>query len=258
MQTIIVQTYYIATGRKNAMYTLRACREYIGQPPYMADIMPDFYVLTLAATEEKAIEKAAEYVEAFRARVGETETYRIVFDDVPHAENYKRIGRLSVSDSQKVECIQSGVIPFGKYQGQKFDDVQPSYILYWVDKSREEITEPVIAAIIAKCQGVAVERGLIEARNAAREARRASDAKSSYVGTIGKRQEFTGVLEYVSGPREGVYGDWHVNKIRVGDDILVYFGKPLGEQGVTLKIRATVDRHSEYEGAKTTQIKRPA
>lgn len=254
----IVQTYYISTGKKNAMYTLRCRRDCVGQAAHMFDMMPDFYVANLSANEEAAIEKGRAYVDAFRARVGETDDYRIVFDAFPDRENYKRRGKLSVADTRKIEIIESGFIPFGKYEGKQFSDVPDSYILYWVDQSRNEIDSPVIGAIIAMCQGIAAEKGLIEARQAVRDARHAADLKSNHVGTVGKRQEFTGVLEYVSGPNGGSFGNvWHTNKVRCGDDLIVYFGAPLGIQGETITFRATVKEHCERDGVKSTKVSRP-
>jgi uncharacterized protein (DUF3820 family) len=255
----IVQTYYVSTGRKNAMYTLRARRDCIGQAAHMFEFMPDFYVCNLAADEARAMEKAADYVEAFRTRVGETEDFKIIFDaSGADREAYKRRGKLSVKDTFKIDRIESGIIPFGKYADKNFSDAPDSYILYWVDKSREEITDPVIGAIIAVCQGIAAEKGLIAKRDEAREARHAEDLKSDYIGTIGKRQDFTGVLEYLSAPQDGSYGVWHTNKVRIGDDIVIYFGAPLGEQGEAITFRATVKAHKEKDGVKSTQVSRPA
>jgi uncharacterized protein (DUF3820 family) len=255
----IIQTYYVSTGRKNAMYTLRARRDCIGQAAHMFEFMPDFYVCNLAADEERALEKGAAYVEQFRERVGANENFQIIFDRFgADREAYKRRGKLSVADTRKIERIESGVIPFGKYAGKNFCDVPDSYILYWVDKSREEITDPIIGAIIAVCQGIAAEKGLIAKRDAAREARHAVDIKSEYIGTIGARQDFTGVLEYLSGPNDGSFGVWHTNKVRIGDDIVMYFGAPLGVQGETITFRATIKAHKEKDGVKSTQVNRPA
>jgi uncharacterized protein (DUF3820 family) len=240
------------------MYTLRCRRDGEGQAAHMFAMMPDFYVMTLAASEEKAIEKAREYVETFRARVGETEYFQIVFCEYPEQENFKRRGNLSVADTRIIEKIERGVIPFGKYADRAFSEAPDSYILYWVDQSRNEIKSAVIGAIIAVCQGIAAEKGLIAARQEAREARRAADLKSNHVGTVGKRQEFTGVLEYVSGPNDSGMGRiWHFNKVRCGDDIVVYFGAPLGIQGETITFRATVKEHCERDGVKSTKVKRP-
>lgn len=256
--TKITQTYYISTGRKNAMYTLRCRRDGEGQAAHMFAMMPDFYVMTLAASEEKAIEKAREYVDTFRARVGETEYFQIVFCEYPDHENFKRRGNLSVADTQKIMTIEKGVFPFGAHKDKHISEVPDSYILYWADKAGQSDLEPVIMAIVAMCQGVAVEKGLIAARQAVRDARHAADLKSNHVGTLDKRQEFTGVLEYVSGPNDGGMGRvWHFNKVRCGDDIVVYFGAPLGIQGETITFRATVKEHCERDGVKSTKVNRP-
>jgi len=258
MTTKIVQTYYVSTGRKNAMYTLRFRRDCVGQSASMAGFMPDHYVCNLAASEESAVEKAAAYVEAFRARVGESDDFRIVFDADVDRETYKRRGKLSVNETRQVELAESGVFPFGAHKGKTVSDVPDSYILYWADKAGQSDLEPVILAIVAVCQGVAVENGLIEARQAARDARHALDLHSDYIGTVGKRQDFTGVLEYVSGPNDGDRGIWHMNRVRCGHNLVIYFGSPLGSQGEAITFRATVKAHIERDGVKSTQVNRPA
>lgn len=258
MATKITQTYYIGTGRKNAMYTLRFRRDYEGQPAHMFDFMPDHYVCNLAATEELAIEKGREYADTFRDRVGETDDFRIIFDDMPDREAYKRRGKLSVADTLKVELIESGVIPFGVHARKRFIDAPDSYILYWVDKSREEITSRVIGAIIAVCQGIAADKGLIARRQAARDARHAVDVLSNYIGEVGQRRDFMGVLEFVSAPQMGSRGEWHTNRVRCGNDLVVYFGAPLGNQGETITFRATIKKHEEHNGVKSTQVNRPS
>jgi hypothetical protein len=65
------------------------------------------------------------------------------------------------------------------------------------------------------------------------------------------------VLEYVSQPIMGERSEYHVNRIRCGNDLVVYFGKALGEKGSTIKFRATVKGHSIKDGVKETQINRP-
>jgi len=51
----------------------------------------------------------------------------------------------------------------------------------------------------------------------------------------------------------------YLTKIRVGDDILVHFGnKHIGEKGQNINFRATVKKHSEYKGIKSTIVNRPS
>src|SRR4051812_33635236 len=93
MDTKIVQTYYIATGRKNGFYTLRCTRD-------GGMFQTDNYVRTLAVDEDKAVEKAMAYFEAMKQRVGESERFVMLFDSDPAGMTFKRRGKLSVRDSQ--------------------------------------------------------------------------------------------------------------------------------------------------------------
>ncbi|WP_429359192.1 hypothetical protein [Paraburkholderia sp. GAS32] len=239
------------------MYTLRFRRDYMGQPGYASDFMPDHYVCNLAADELLAIEKGRAYVDAFRARVGETDTFSIVFDGEADREIYKRRGKLSVNETRKLELAESGVFPFGKHKDKSVGEVDRTYVLYWADQAGKGDLDPVLLAIVGMCQGYAVENGLFEARQVQREARRVVDMKSVHIGTVGERRDFVGVLEYVSQPLMGDRSEYHVNRIRCGDDLVVYFGKALGEKGSTIKFRATVKSHPMNDGVKETQINRP-
>lgn len=256
---MIIQTYYISTGRKNAMYTLRCRRDAVGQAPYMADFMPDFYVCTLAADDTRAAEKATTYVDAMRERIGDTDSFKIVFYAGPEREAYKRRGKLSVQDTHKLERIEAGVLPFGKHAGKRIDEAPDSYILYFADKTREQQDDYVVSALAAACMGVALEKGLIAKREQVRAERAVVDALSAFVGTIGERRDFTGqvITSFEKGDESG-FSYW-INKVRCGDDIVTYTGgKSLGEQGSAITFRATVKRHEECNGVRSTRVSRPA
>lgn len=49
-----------------------------------------------------------------------------------------------------------------------------------------------------------------------------------------------------------------MNKILVGDNVVIYFGKELGKPGEDITIKATVKAHQEYKGIKQTIVNRPA
>jgi hypothetical protein len=253
---MIIQTYYIGTGRKNAFYTLRCSRD--GDMGQLGLYAPDFFVCTLAATEDKAVEKAADYVDRMRGRIGETDDFKIVFDDVPHHENTKRRGRLSVTDSIHMDMIDAGTFPKGRYRDQSINSAPDHYILYFADRVKE-YTDPVMLAIATACMGIALERDLITKREARRAEIAAVDSLSSHIGMIGERRDFEGVVEVAF---EKIYPDtttmW-INKVRCGQDIVMYFGsKALGEVGATIKFRATVKSHGVYLGAKQTIVSHPA
>jgi hypothetical protein len=255
---MIQQTYYIGTGAKNAMYTLRCRRDVLGQSTHMFEFMPDFYVCTLAAEESRAAEKAQTYVDAMRDRIGESDDFKILFDSVPDREAYKRIGKLSVQDTHAVHMIESGVLPFGKHKGLRIEDAPDSYVLFFADKAKEKQDSYVLDVLASACMGSALERGLIAKRAKAREERAAVDCLSNFIGTIGERREFTG--EVVTAFRKGEDGcAYWINKVRCGNNIVTYIGgKALGELGATITFRGTIQKHDEYQGIKSTRINRPA
>lgn len=252
---IITQTFYISTGAKNAMYTLRLHRTAAGMT--FGNFDPDFYLCTLAATEEKAIAKATEYVEAFRQRVSESETFKIVFYPGVNHETFKRRGKLSVRDSIQIEQIEQGIFPFGAHSGERIDQAPERYVLYFADKITETTDNPVSAALIARCAGIALELGYIARRDAKRAEIAAQDQLSNHIGQVGSRIELEGQL-YVSYIKTSEFNQFWINKVRVGDNIVVYIGsKSLGEKGATIKFRATIKKHDSYNNIKTTQISRP-
>jgi len=254
---MITQTYYISSGAKNAMFTLRCFRT--GAVATMFD--PDFYLCNLAIDEDRAIEKATAHVEALRERIGENEGFKIMFDPYPSRELNKRRGKLSVRDTHSLNMIEDGVFPFGKHAGTKFVDAPDSYILYFADKSKED-QDFIMGALGAACMGVALEKGLIAKRDAVRAERAVVDALSKHIGTVGERREFEGEVVVCFEKHNPQYmggGSYFINKIRCGDDIVSYIGsKGLGKVGEVIKFKATIKKHDVYQGINTTLVNRPS
>lgn len=254
---MIRQMYYISTGAKMAMFTLRVRR--INTEMNLGFSTPDNHICNLASADhiELAIEKAKAYTEAMKDRIGETENFSIEFGGVwDDAINYRR-GKLSVLDTHRLEMIEAGIFPFGKHQGEKIEDAPESYVLFFADKYGH--TDNVIAnALAGACQGVALEKGYIAKRDQIRAERKAENMKSNYVGEIGKRQEFEGTV-IMAFYKSNDWGDeYYINKVRQGDDIIVYIGgKKLGEVDENIKFKATVKAHDEYQEVKTTRVNRP-
>lgn len=258
----IVQTFYISTGALNAMHTLRMTRDVFGGPS-LGNFRPDHYIRNLAVDVEEAQRKAQEYFDAWKDRVGgEREDFKLVLDLDPEYEIGKRRGKLSARDTMALNDIEAGISPFGKHKGIPLIDLPDSYVLFFADQVRDDEANVVMAAFKAACLGVALEKGLIAKRDAARAARAEADALSQHVGTVGERREFTGEIvtsifkrwfEY--GPAD--HGYWIV-KVRVGNDLISYMGSAaLGERGDTVTFRATIKGHSEYKGVKETKVNRP-
>lgn len=258
---MIIQTYYISTGKKNAMYTLRLNRISTGMPAGFGSFEPDFYICTLAADRERAVEKARTYFEAMHERCPDSEGFRMVFSDEPEYEVTRRRGRLSVAETRMIEDIEAGVFPFGKNKGTRIEAAADSYILFFADKAKDSELTFVAGALASVCMGIALERGLIAKREAARAERAEIDSKSNYIGAVGERREFTGTV--ISAFEKGFMhaGEFHleyvITKVRCGDDIVAYVGKKIAAVNDVISFKATVKKHSEYNGVKSTQVNRP-
>jgi hypothetical protein len=239
---------YISTGAKSAMFTL-----WLGRTDSLYH--PDNYICNLAGfgNEAVAIEKAQDYCDRMSARLGSTVQFRGVWD-----EPRNQRGSLSARDIDCLKQIESGVTPFGKHAGVAFANLPDSYVMFFADKVNDASLNAVMSAFANACMGVAMERDLIAKREAKREERRNQDALSAFIGTEGERMTFSGVVfsQFKKEADDFNDGYW-INKIRCGDDIVVYIGNKFGERDETVTFKATVKRHSEYQGIKSTQVNRP-
>ena len=258
----LVVTYYISTGRLNAMYTLRSFRRFEGpMRPGDQTLMQltDSYICNLAAAgnEELAEQKAAEYVAALQDRIGRSGNHGIEhrFDGDFDGQAMKRRGKLSARCTRNLEAIEAGIFPFGKHAETRIEDAPESYLLYFADKSSEiGETDVVMLALANACMGVALTKGYIARRDVER-------AKSQHVGTVGERRDFTLTIKSTS-ERTSIYGYntpkvQHFTVLRDGDNVFTYYGSiKLGEVGSVVTFKATIKAHGEYKGTKQTQLTR--
>lgn len=271
---MIRQTYFISTGAKSAMFTLRVMRSC--DDPAVNMFVRDHYICNLAnageAGEAIALEKARAYADAMRERIGETDEFKVEFGGFWDEPANLRRGKLSVRDTAALENIEAGFVPFGKHKltddglrQRKLVELPDGYVLFFADKLREfeGIADKVVmAAFAAACMGVALDKGLIAKREIARDQRAALDALSQHVGTIGERREFAG--EVVTSFFKRYYQDvpdngYWINKVRCGTDLIACIGsKQIGETGSVVRFKATIKAHDEYKGVKTTKVNRPA
>lgn len=244
---------YCQTGKKNAMYTIRTQRIV----PKFGMVVNDHYVRNVAASEELAETKALAYAEGLQARMGDDVVVSYIgLDD----GIIKRRGKLSAYDTIAIEKIEDGIFPFGKLANTKIEDADDGYILWAADQMKKPDLKPVMVALATVAAGIATERGLYAKREARKVELQEIEAKSNFVGNIGERREFEGKLISVFGKK---YSEeqpdimFYINKILVGDDIVVYVGNRLGDRDTTIKMKATIKEHSVYKDVKTTKVNRP-
>lgn len=258
--SIITATYFISSGRKNAMYTLRVERR-------GGMYVSDNYICNLSTDPVKAEEKAKEHFDRITSRITETEYFKNIFMGFADFDLFERRGKLSVIQTEQIEKVESGIMPFGKNVGKVIEDLPMNTILWWADQSKlcndQASQNPVFQAVCAKCMGIALEKDYIAKREEIKQERLERDQLSDYIGQIKQRLDFSGKLEMVvdCGFQQVSYNSFvekYMNKIRVDNNIVVYFGKKLGEPGEEISIRATVKDHQEYKGVKQTIVNRPA
>uniref|UniRef100_A0AB38Z3U0 Uncharacterized protein n=1 Tax=Klebsiella phage vB_KpnM_Iguana_ER37 TaxID=3076781 RepID=A0AB38Z3U0_9CAUD len=253
MTTKITVTYYIDSGKLNAMYTLR--RRNCG-----GGVFADSYICNLSTDPQKAENKAKEYFDRVTARIANTENFEQVFAGYADFELGQRRGKLSIVDTARIEEIEAGRFPFGKHCGKTFADVTESYVLFFADMANKPDNGPVMEALSAACLGYALDHGYIAARDQKRAERKAEDLKSNWIGNIGDRLVFEGeiVFSYLK-IDEWNQSSYYIIKVRQGDDLVTYIGsKEFGPVGAVVKFKATVKKHDIYQDVKTTVVNRPA
>lgn len=262
------QVFYISSGSKNAMYTLRYVR-------HGNQFSVDNYVCNLSTDAEKAEAKAQEYFDRFKARVGESQYFKLVFNGFADFELNSRASTFSVEQTNMLEELQRGVMPMGKHVGKKISELPESTVLWYADQvsvdiedaNGNEYSRRKVAFFQAVCSfmlGYALEREYIAKREARKEELAAEMALSNYIGNKGERLVFEGKLVAVKnlGMTQVSYNSWisrYCNIVKCGTDIVVYFGSTtLGEVCEEVRFKATVKDHVERHGNKSTIVNRPS
>lgn len=262
--TLITKTFYIDSGRKNAMYTLRSRQ--IGGQVYI-----DTYICNLANNAERAEAKAKEYFENFVARVGESENFKINYAGGADFELFERRGKLGVRETEQLEMLESGIMPFGKHVNKEIKSLPMNTIMWFVDQIKAEKTTSsvVFAAVCDYCAGVALEMGYIKARETQRAAiqadKEARALRSEFVGEKGERLVFNcHVVAAIFMGTTQITAYSYVDRyctvmLDANDQQIVYFGtKTLGEKGDVIRFKATVKDHTIRDNIKQTIIQRPS
>lgn len=194
MSDIMNVTYYISSGRKNAMYTLRVERR-------SGRICVDNYIGNLSTDADKAEEKAREYFDRIVARIPDTDNYKNHFAGYADFDLFERRGKLSVIQTEQLETLERGIMPFGKNSGKQIADLPMNTILWWTDHAKQSDQETnsnvVFQAVCSYCLGVALDKDYIAKREIIRKEREERNALSQFIGEIKQRMVFSGKLETV-------------------------------------------------------------
>ena len=234
--------YYISSGEKNAMRTLRHVVSVPGS------YYRDEYICNLARDFNEAVEKAREKI-GTKAKLNASD-----FDLNEWGED---VG-IKPWMRRQLQMIDSGIMPFGKHRGFEIEKLDDGYVKYWVEQTATNI---VGQTLVQKFTDIANERGLFdkwEQEEKKREAKRQEKLeKMDYVGHVGRRMEIfircDKVLAF-----DGYYGVSYMNICldRFGNRF-VYRGTKKWEEGKYYSVKATIKEHKEYKGEKQNVISRP-
>ena len=232
--------YYISSGEKNAMRTLRVVKS-------GPNFYKDEYICNLCRDFDLALEKA-------KTHAGTNPVFANFFElngwgETPNLKGWMK---------EQVAAINMGVMPFGKFKGANIIDMEEGYIRYWV---KQEASNLVGGILIQKFTDIANDRGLFdkwEAEEAEKEAaKKAEIEKMCHVGKVGVRMEMFIRCDKIFTVENG-FGLTYLNvcKDRSGNKI-VYKGSNRWEEGKYYLVEATVKKHDTYKEFPQTIINRP-
>ncbi len=242
-------TYYIGTGEKTMMYTLRhqwldTYGEY--------DVVRDHHIQNLSINKDRAHEKALAILpKGAVIKKPEFDLEEIRSLEAKEVQHLREIAEQQYEEAQgryrqdKMSAIASGRWPFGVCKGEKFADAQDSYTLFMMT------CECDADDIVMTCLQDALKKAFPKLANLPK-------ASGEFFGVIKKRYEFKATL-IKSFCFETFYG-WMTIEQYVSEtgELLHYKGSAPkgGDLGEIHRFKATVKAHDEYKGTNQTHIQR--
>jgi len=207
--TDIHTTVYIASGRKNAMYTLRQSRT-------GGEIYVDHYLRNLSNDPKKAEKKAQAWFDRVYGDLADQRLYHFEgFADF----DLNEWGGPSQYELGAIRMIEEeGRVPFGKHEGKLIADLDDGYILWWAKQEGEGF---VAQKLIEVMKIIAEEKGLFEKEREEqkrREADRERTQATADVPVTDDRVQITGEVVGIKWVQGYGYSSPDVKKIVVLDD----------------------------------------
>lgn len=261
--------YYIASGLKNKMYTLRVSFE---ETVYTRTgdsyiVLRDHYCTNLSIDHAKAYAKAEEYVrhqsgslvaqsevptleDIYRRSQEELEIARKLAEETAQAAQAEYEGCCCQARMDKIDMIVSGLWPFGKYKGEAFKAAEEGYVLFFLELDND--SDDTNHRLVLESLQNALKAEYPHLLNL-------PTANGQYYGTVKSREDMELTLITAFG-YDSMYGYISIQKfVKDSGELIMYKGtSPLkADIGETIKVKATVKEHSEYKGEIQTIIQRP-
>ena len=244
--------YYIGTGSKSMMFTLRQRWEEESDQGF--EITIDIYICNLATDPERAeakaraiappgelqLESIPDLVEIRRREIEEIRLIRQAREQREQDEFNSRV-------LAKIDTIEAGFFPFGIYRDERFEKADNGYILYMLKCPNEDddaVFKTLKSALTHKFPHLA----------------NLPKPNGKYYPNDSGRESFTAVMIEDFG-FEGYYGYIHIQKLVCeSGELITYMGSapPFRDIGESYTFNATIKCHEEYKGEKQTKIQRVA
>lgn len=245
--SVVKNLFYISIGSKGVYYTLRKMQV------FSSDVSVDSYVCNLSIDKEEAIEKAEAYFLKVKART--SSNIEVLLNPNPEYETSNNIQPKITSYDERLNQIENGVTPIGKYAGYKLEDLPNAYVMWLAEQYTGEFTtnhEEVFQALCSTGLSIAIDRKLFEERQEKIDS-------SEHIGELGQRA----ILKNIEITKYDVSISFYGNVLKYTLDIdgktAIYRGsKYLGVAGDVITLKANIAEHAVLEnGFKITYLKRP-
>lgn len=250
--------YYISSGEKNMMYTLRRrFDEWVSMSSSdSVMITRDNYVRNLSIDANKAIEKAKLFIkdgaillsnsdnledlEEIRRRESEE-----IKKERERREAQYEIERESRNNNYQNTIIYEQKMPFGVHCGKIINTLPKGYLLFWIEFDNEDDD------VVIDCLQKYIISHFPELANIPKP-------NGNYIGNPKERMKFTATLVASFG-FDGYYGWVNIAKFvtETGESLTYMGGNDIDlDIGDKMTFKATIKKHEEYKGEASTYINR--
>ena len=254
---IMKDVYYLGTGEKTMMYTLRV--QWFEKVMFEGEhvtLERDSYIQNLSTNKHSAVQKAAEMgytielplFDLEEIRRNDAEKIVRLREERELKEETERIAK----EDALISIIKLGKFPFGKFREQNFEEADTSYIIYWLKSDpQDSVTRSLVSMLRVKF------KNLVKILDMKANGEYFGNPKTRYQnikGTIIEKFSFM-----------GFYG-WNtvMKVISETGELLVYKGAgnlemPNGdypEIGDIITFAGTVKEHSQWKDENQTMVQR--
>lgn len=264
-------SYFISTGAKSMMYTLRVhclCERVINGVPYQ--YTSSYYCFNLSTDKETAIERAARYVADCGGGLPFSPDVDFDLEDIKRAnaeENERRLAEQEAYERSRTEAIAREVAKYettntiliGRYAGKTPAEVFELLDIGWLTYASKLFADDVVDG--SKSLGDARSAPALITCRLVRAFLATVDITSNYIGVVGDMFDGEVTLSRVNAYQTNYGWNWMYICFYNGFNVIKFSSTAKGfkdlEIGQKFKMVGTISDHSTYNGQKNTSINKP-